>query len=338
MTEQSINSKHIKTLLEFLPLFEMLDGTDTEWRGGEVKDGVMLVPHPVYPEEVSKFFKLAGQSLWADYEYLRNNPREILDDPQKIAKAGIEQIKTMLTYCARGERFCDGLQATMIKNGKIVAVLRRLKELSTQYEHDEHDVKRHPKKLTNLDAVLLALLLVGGAERTVDEEDVAVKANEIAPGRFTWRKYPQQINIANVQTFLRDAKKEKYGRLASGSGRTGWSLTADGLAHAQDVESRFARAATIPTRTRTHPLDKRRHAREHERLLTSDAYLKFQATGIDSVTLAEAEAFFRLDEYVAADLRERKITRVLSSIGTDDAELLSAATALAACVRLPTQS
>lgn len=192
------------------------------------------------------------------------------------------------------------------------------------------------EKFTNIEIVLLAVLLIGGGERVVDMEDLAVKANELAPGRFAWRKYPQQINIENVRTVLSDAKKVKNGNLVNGSGRTGWSLTVAGLARARQVEDRFFRlasAATLPVRKRVNPIERQRQARERERLLTSDVFLKLQTSSIDRVTRHEAETFFRLDDYVADAMRERKITRVLNAIGADNIELLRAANSLAAKVR-----
>jgi hypothetical protein len=35
----------------------------------------------------------------------------------------------MLTYCVRGERFCDGHWAAMLESGRVVAILRRLRVL-----------------------------------------------------------------------------------------------------------------------------------------------------------------------------------------------------------------
>ena len=62
------------------------------------------------------------------------------------------------------------------------------------------------KGLSNHEIVTLAVYLLGGDTQYVDTEDAAVKANELAPGRFTWRKYRDQINIENVRTFLSDAE------------------------------------------------------------------------------------------------------------------------------------
>jgi hypothetical protein len=65
--------------------------------------------------------------------------------------------------------------------------------------------------LANHEIVTLAVYLLGGDSQRIDTEDIAKKVNELAPGRFTWRKYLDQINIENVRTFLSDAKKSKNG-------------------------------------------------------------------------------------------------------------------------------
>ena len=46
-----------------------------------------------------------------------------------IQRATLAEIKTMLTYCVRGERFGDGHWAAMLESGKIVALLNRLRVL-----------------------------------------------------------------------------------------------------------------------------------------------------------------------------------------------------------------
>jgi hypothetical protein len=87
--------------------------------------------------------------------------------------------------------------------------------------------------LSNHQIVVIAAYLVGADSSRVDTEDVAVKANQIAPGRFSWRKYPEQINIETVRKRLWDACKEEKGGYIHGSERTGWLLTEEGVAFAK---------------------------------------------------------------------------------------------------------
>ena len=77
------------------------------------------------------------------------------------------------------------------------------------------------KKLSQNEIVTLALFHLGGETRFVDTEDIAIKAHDLAPGQFTWRKYPEQINLELVRVSLSDAKKPENGILVSGSGTKG---------------------------------------------------------------------------------------------------------------------
>lgn len=88
-------------------------------------------------------------------------------------------------------------------------------------------------KLWSHEIVTLAVSLLGGESTFVDTEDAPIKANEIAPQGFTWRKYPEQINIWTITAFLWDAKKSKNGTYLSGSSKEGGMLTENGLSFAR---------------------------------------------------------------------------------------------------------
>jgi hypothetical protein len=90
------------------------------------------MPYPVYAEEVVRFFHLAGQPCWSDYEYKPVEAAEMLADTAFIEKASLKEIKTMLTYCVRGERFSDGHWGAMLSSGKITGLLKRLRVLRDQ--------------------------------------------------------------------------------------------------------------------------------------------------------------------------------------------------------------
>ena len=90
------------------------------------------------------------------------------------------------------------------------------------------------KSLANHEIVTLAVYLLGGESQPVDAEDIAIKANEIAPKRFSWRKYPDQINLESVRKRLWDARKPEKGSYLTGSDRQGWLLTQNGLRFAKE--------------------------------------------------------------------------------------------------------
>src|SRR5438132_13427511 len=90
------------------------------------------------------------------------------------------------------------------------------------------------KKLTKStrELVTLALYRLGGAQRAIDTEDVAMEAHRIGPGWFSWKKYLDQINLELVRINLVHAKENG---LAIGLGRTGWRLTQKGLKWAEQA-------------------------------------------------------------------------------------------------------
>jgi hypothetical protein len=188
------------------------------------------------------------------------------------------------------------------------------------------------KSLANHEVLTLAVYLLGGETQRIDTEDIAVKANELAPGRFAWKKYLDQINLELIRVYLSDAKKPGKGRYLAGSGNTGWMLSQRGLQFAR------AHAADLGVEDLSRPvLDAKTQQwirRERNRLLTDDAHQRFVRNGAESVTRQQAEAFFRLDAYVTGDARQTKILRVVNAFG-DDPDLGGTVRALASKLQEP---
>jgi hypothetical protein len=125
-------AERMDELLRFLPLFEVPGREYIQaWGGGETTaDGkAVTVPYPIYCDDVLEFYTLAGQTHWADFQYVPRQAYDMLTDDEFIATASLSEFKTMLTYCVRGERFGDGHWAQMLESGRIVALLRRLAAL-----------------------------------------------------------------------------------------------------------------------------------------------------------------------------------------------------------------
>lgn len=171
--------------------------------------------------------------------------------------------------------------------------------------------------LANHEIVTLAVFMLGGDTRRIDTEDIAVKADEIAPGRFNWRKYPI-IDKETVRKRLWDASKPEKGGYLFGTEKEGWILTKAGLDYAK----------TSLTSIKKGDLDRKPMGakernwlrRERERMLSSDAYQKYLAGRESEITLLEAESFFRIDSYVTGRQRLEKIIRAKTVLG-DDPEL-----------------
>jgi hypothetical protein len=170
--------------------------------------------------------------------------------------------------------------------------------------------------LSNLELVTLAVYLLGGDGKEVDTEDVAMKAHHLAPGRFTWKKYTDQIDLEIIRVFLSDAKKEKNGAYLSGTGTSGWLLTAPGLSFAQRNASRVQTPA--PGATRLSQDEKHRRRIEQARIATSDAFRQYLSGNRKEITRHAAEGAFRLNAYIVGDARRKKVQRIVNTLGDDD--------------------
>jgi hypothetical protein len=53
----------------------------------------------------------------------------MLKDENRVKAASLDEIRIMLTFCVRGERFSAGHWATMIEKGYIRRLLERLNEI-----------------------------------------------------------------------------------------------------------------------------------------------------------------------------------------------------------------
>lgn len=124
----------IKKLLAFLPSLETPGRTFVrQWAGGEkTGERSFNVSYPVYEEDVTNFFELAAQPCWNDSTYNPQSAGQMLEDTPAISKASMEDIRTMLTFCVRGERFCDGHWNAMLQSGKVVALLKRLQQIQAE--------------------------------------------------------------------------------------------------------------------------------------------------------------------------------------------------------------
>ena len=173
------------------------------------------------------------------------------------------------------------------------------------------------KSVSQSEIVTFAVYLLGGLNKFVDTEDVAVKAFEIAPERFSWKKYPDQINLELVRVSLSDAKKPEKGEHLFGSGRRGWSLTVNGRdwisANPDLLERDLAFRESVP---RAGSVDVIRASRESKRVRSTGAWEQWEINK-HSVTAAQAKEVFRIDSYTKPEMLDLKLHRLLKLLGDE---------------------
>lgn len=125
--------EEIEALTAFLPrLYAEGFSPVVKWEGGAREDGTFTLPYPQYDKVVEEFYYIAACECWADYEYNPEQAYQMLKDENLIKTASLAQIKTMLTFCQRGERFSDGHWGEMIEKGYIRRLLERLDRIKAE--------------------------------------------------------------------------------------------------------------------------------------------------------------------------------------------------------------
>lgn len=140
--------------------------------------------------------------------------------------------------------------------------------------------------LSNVEIVTYAVALLGGVDRSVHLEHVALKSYALAPGAFRWdlHEFASYIDKDKVRVSLTDAEKNGKGALVRGVGQTRggrtkrtdlWRLTAAGAAWVADNRQAIeaATGAGMPALKRGKAHDLRR------RIVDSELFRRFEEDG-----------------------------------------------------------
>ena len=133
---------------------------------------------------------------------------------------------------------------------------------------------------SNNEIIIIAVYLLDGHKKYVDMEDIAIKVNEIAPGRFAWRKYPEQINLKKVEIRLCESRNIEKGGYILGTIKKGWMLSEKGLQYAKEHVKELKN-----TDLSRSPMNKKEmllYRREKEHMLASIAYEKIISNESDT--------------------------------------------------------
>lgn len=72
------------------------------------------------------FFGLLAHPPWSDPGYDPAVADQAMRDPRRIEDAALSELRTLLTWCERGERFNEGHQAALVEDGRMAALMQRL--------------------------------------------------------------------------------------------------------------------------------------------------------------------------------------------------------------------
>ena len=171
-------------------------------------------------------------------------------------------------------------------------------------------------KFSKPELVTIAVALLDGDTAHVDCEDIALKVNDIAPGRFNWRKYPEHIDLSVVSYALQDAKKTRYGGLVVGNNPKGWMLSPAGLRWIKTVDL-DAVHDEVATKHRKASISANQEL-ERNRLLNTKAYNLFVEGKSKEISVHDFYEFARVNEYFQIKTRQRRYALIANAVSDDN--------------------
>ncbi|MGQ0553920.1 MAG: hypothetical protein ACT4PU_11960 [Planctomycetota bacterium] len=185
--------------------------------------------------------------------------------------------------------------------------------------------------------MVYALYLLGGVDRRVHTEDVALKCWELFPDSFSWSKYPAHPDKDIVRVALTDACKEQHGALVGGrvegkaarrirsDGRTGplegWTITEQGVLWVRENITRLEQFHGTGIRKDHRQLVLRRvHGLKESTLFRSYT----GAPASFSATLGDLAAFLKCRVDASHSIWERRFTDLRkTALDAEDNALLA---------------
>ena len=154
----TLNGKALKTAIDSVKTVGKI-----QWKGGKESDGIMEIPYPDDPDEIWVSFSIFDPDT--DYS----------DNYEKYCKGilptdmNVRQIRTMLTYLVRGEKYCDGFINKYLENHYLLKLLLRLDDLLIDY-YQRHQLPvelryKNPVFWYEMDQNGIPALVKGNGER-----------------------------------------------------------------------------------------------------------------------------------------------------------------------------
>lgn len=103
----------------------------TLYDGMHTEDRKIVIQESHLGEKLKTFIRYFGTSDLLDKEYMKN---EKLIQEKDINNLTYKEIGTMLTAIIRGDRFCSGLIYSKVKDGTLLKLLERLKDVKSKGE------------------------------------------------------------------------------------------------------------------------------------------------------------------------------------------------------------
>ena len=163
-------------------------------------------------------------------------------------------------------------------------------------------------KLSNQEIVTVAIYALGSGIGTFDIETIAVKADEMAPGRFRWKTRPDLISDSNTWDALSNARKKGYIlQQAAQKNTDSYLLTEIGIKFSEKNISKIKNFDQSKMRL---PVSKEIYENTKNRLIVTEAYQKAKNSKENEISTREFNQFFRLNDYMKNSQKVEKIQKI----------------------------
>jgi len=159
-----------------------------------------------------------------------------------------------------------------------------------------------------MDIVVLSAYILDGARHFVHLEDIAIKAAELSPKRFSWEKYPDRINLETVRLALKHELSAPTCRIIGGI-KDGFMLNTKGFKWCLNAKLNLTHGEII-----------QRVTGDVKAMKGSAAYRKILKENVRTITINDVHSILKIDNYFNQRMvRER--TMALQNAAVLDTQL-----------------
>jgi hypothetical protein len=170
------------------------------------------------------------------------------------------------------------------------------------------------EELSNPEIVTIAVNNLGGAVNPIELEDVAIEAFDLAPRRFSWKKYQDRIDLRIVLYSVNDAIKPDVGYL-KGNSKHGYMLTEAGLEWIAKIEDSKVFTKSARKFSASDLMEK-----EKLRLQRTSAFHKYLQGDFDRISVIDFREFTRVNDYFPKHMREQRFAKI-QNVADNDQDL-----------------
>lgn len=168
---------------------------------------------------------------------------------------------------------------------------------------------------TNGELAIIAIAHLGGRTMPVDIEDIAIELYNIAPQKFSLKKYPNHVDIHIVRVSISHMALDKTPPFISGSIKTGYMLSPYGIKWIDKLGDVSPVMLTGGYRkgSELHSLDF-----EVRRIRKTDAYKYIMKGEPEKLNMNSYREFLRINEYFTKKKVINRINIIKNASEIDD--------------------